>query len=246
MKLRLKYIKDRVTNFKNMLVNDDTPDAPVAATIETKVMTEYDDEDWGDAIVIMRAFIEDVDITDPVVEEVKESVDPGSKINLSEDEEEHAIVQASPSRKLKKSGFAYESKKSQKMINDYKYFDMSPSQSVVKSEQTKTVNSKLVSSMFKNDWFKLAACPTKRSKCGNRVVHLDSYKSQPVELKISNFTEKDQCTWLIASKCGLPSIAVTDITQGINGKLLAGFIEFEANTYDHTKFESDNMKLAQD
>lgn len=59
----------------------------------------------------------------------------------------------------------------------------------------KTAADKLTSDDIDNQLFKLAACPTKREKCGPRVVDLQSHRSQPVELKITDFTGLDSCTW---------------------------------------------------
>lgn len=93
-----------------------------------------------------------------------------------------------------------------------------------------TIGNKVNSDDIQNDLFKLAACPTMREKCGARNIDLTSHKSQPVELKISDFNQDDQCTWNIKTHCGLPTITVTDITKNIADHLEVGFIEYEAVT----------------
>jgi len=53
-------------------------------------------------------------------------------------------------------------------------------------------------------------------------------------LKISDFTEKDSCTWIIKAECGLPSITITDITEEIGEKMQLRFIEYEVDSTDTT------------
>lgn len=78
------------------------------------------------------------------------------------------------------------------------------------------------------------------------MINLESHKSQPQELKIMDFTEKDQCTWLIVTDCGLPTITVTDITKKIPDMFEVGFIEYELSgkdgllsTYPNSWFKAD-------
>lgn len=54
---------------------------------------------------------------------------------------------------------------------------------------------------------------------------------------MSNFTEKDSCTWLIKAECGLPSITITDLTQEIAEMLSIRFIEYEVESTDLTKVD---------
>lgn len=90
-----------------------------------------------------------------------------------------------------------------------------------------------------NILWKLAACPSKREKCGNTVINLASHRSQPVDLKIQNFTEKDSCTWMIKAECGLPTITVSDITENVEDNFSVMFIEYEVDSTDDTKVDKD-------
>lgn len=103
-------------------------------------------------------------------------------------------------------------------------------------KQSLSAAGKPTSDDISNQLFQLAACPTKREKCGARTVDLVSHRSQPVELKISDFTQDDTCTWYVRTECGLPTITVTDITKGIADHLEVSFIEYENeddNIEDH-------------
>jgi len=104
---------------------------------------------------------------------------------------------------------------------------------------SKDAAGKLTSEAITDPLFKLAACPTKRAKCGPRVVDLRSHKSQPVELEISQFTEADTCTWHIRTRCGLPTITVTDITEHIADNLEVSFIEYAGAPGDAAALTQD-------
>lgn len=84
----------------------------------------------------------------------------------------------------------------------------------------------------------MAACPTEVAKCGPNVIKIKSHRTQPVELKLQDFTEKDSCTWLIEAECGLPSITITDQTENIGDLLDVRFIEYEVDSSDATKVDA--------
>lgn len=98
---------------------------------------------------------------------------------------------------------------------------------LVGSGVTKTITGKKSSADFQSEDLMLAACPSKREKCGARNIVIDTFKSAPVDLNIHEFMPEDSCHWLIKAKCGLPSINISDMTDGVMDELAIHFLEWE-------------------
>jgi hypothetical protein len=68
----------------------------------------------------------------------------------------------------------------------------------------------------------VAACQHKTLICGDKVIDLDDETKYPggkVTLEVKNFTDRDQCSWMIYSKKKAPSVTVNSATPKLNVNL---------------------------
>lgn len=79
----------------------------------------------------------------------------------------------------------------------------------------------------------LTACPTKTEVCGRRNVELEDQYTVPIKMTIDGFNgATDSCHWLVKTKCDLPSVEVTGISEYMDGEFTLNYLEYQEDGPD--------------